>query len=71
MRVKRLIDLVADDSGQDLVEYALTTGAITGASLVTAALIMLYARNLYFNATGDPSTGVQAVWEPCAPGGCS
>ncbi len=71
MKVKQIIDLVADDSGQDLVEYALTSGMITAGSLVIAALITVYMRGQYNSVAGDPLTGVQAIWEPCAPGGCT
>ena len=71
MTIKRIIDLVVDDSGPDLVEYALTSGMITAGSLVVAFLVALYMSGKYDALTGNPATGVQAIWEPCAPGGCS
>jgi hypothetical protein len=67
MTVKRIVDFVVDDSGQDLVEYAVTTGMVTVTSLLAAILLALYMGNAYRRV----GTGVQALWEPCAPGGCS
>ncbi len=67
MTVKRIVNFVVDDSGQDLVEYAVTTGMVTVTSLLAAVVLVLYLRYVYASL----QTGVQAVWEPCAPGGCS
>ena len=66
MSVKRLVNFVVDDSGQDLVEYAVTTGMVTVTSLLAAVLLALYLGAVYTSV----ETGMQALWEPCAPGGC-
>jgi len=69
MTVKRIVNLVVDDSGQDLIEYAVTSGIVTVGTVVFSIVFILYVRFLYFNAAGNPGGGVQAIWEPCAPGG--
>ena len=66
MSVKRLVNFVVDDSGQDLVEYAVTTGMVTVTSLLTALLFALFLGAVYTRV----ESGIQALWEPCAPGGC-
>jgi Flp pilus assembly pilin Flp len=66
MIVKRILNFVVDDRGQDLVEYAVTTGMVTVTSLVAAVLLGLYLGAAYSRT----ETGMQALWEPCAPGGC-
>ena len=66
MTVKRIWDLVVDDSGQDLVEYALTTGLLTIASAVFVFVFMILVNVSYSNVL----TGVWDSWEPCAPGAC-
>jgi len=67
MTLKRIVNFVVDDSGQDLVEYAVTTGMVTVTSLLAAVLLALYLGAAYSRV----ETGMQALWEPCAPGGCS
>jgi len=66
MTVKRIVNFVVDDSGQDLVEYAVTTGMVTVTSLLAVVMLALYLGGAYTRL----ETGVQALWEPCAPGGC-
>ena len=66
MTIKRIVNLVVDDSGQDLVEYAVTSGMVAAGSLVVAVLIMVYMHYYY----AGWQAAVQTAWEPCAPGGC-
>ena len=44
---------------------------VTVGTVVFCIVFVLYARFLYFNIAGNPGGGVQAIWEPCPPGGCS
>ena len=66
MSVKRLVNFVVDDSGQDRVEYAVKTVMVTVTSLLAAVLLALYLGAVYTSV----QSGMQALWEPCAPGGC-
>jgi Flp pilus assembly pilin Flp len=66
MIVKPIIRLVIDDSGQDLIEYALLSGIITAAGVALFPVISQAMGEAY---TGWQS-GAQAAWEPCPPGGC-
>ena len=55
--------LIAEESGQDLIEYALLTGAIgfagvAGISLIGAAINAVYS---------SWNTGVNTLWEPPNP----
>ena len=47
MNIKRIVNFVVDDSGQDLVEYAVTTGMVTVTSLLAAVLLGLYLGAAY------------------------
>jgi len=67
MNVKAIVRLVIDDSGQDLVEYAVVSAAVTFGSLVFVALVASTLGNAY----ASWQTAAQAAWEPCPPGGCS
>jgi Flp pilus assembly pilin Flp len=62
--------LAADESGQDLVEYALITSFIG----VAGYLILLGLGVDIFNTYDswlDPGTGVPSLWDPPAPSGGS
>lgn len=61
-----IIRLLEDEGGQDLIEYALLTGAITFGSLAFVLLMQLVMRSQYVLW----QAGAQAAWEPCPPGGC-
>ena len=58
--------LIEDEGGQDLLEYALLTGAITFGSVAFVLLMQLFMRSQYVQW----QAGAQAAWEPCPPGGC-
>jgi Flp pilus assembly pilin Flp len=55
--------LLADDSGQDLIEYALLTGII---AIAGAAVIPLIRDNMAA-AYAAWNNDVQAIWEPPPP----
>ena len=57
--------LLTDETGQDLIEYAMLTGALALASVVAFAAISSAINAVYL--TWDSST--QAIWEPQAPAG--
>jgi Flp pilus assembly pilin Flp len=60
---KTVARLLAEDEGQDLIEYALLTGAVAvGAMLIFPVIrTRMAAAYLAWNA------GVQAIWEPPPP----
>jgi Flp pilus assembly pilin Flp len=64
--IRAIIHLVVDDSGQDLVEYALLSGIITLAGVLLFPVVAGEMRAAYTTW----NSGVQTVWEPCPPGGC-
>jgi Flp pilus assembly pilin Flp len=55
-----------DESGQDLIEYALLTAIIAIAGILAFPVIAGKLGVLYVNW----NVAAQAVWEPCPPGGC-
>jgi Flp pilus assembly pilin Flp len=59
-----------DDTGQDLIEYALLTGLISVGSVVLFQQIAASMNSAYAGPSGW-NKAAQAVWEPCAPGGCT
>jgi Flp pilus assembly pilin Flp len=62
--MRRLLDrLIAEDDGQDLVEYALLTGAI-GFCAVAAFNLLGGAINAVYTSWG---TGVNSLWETPNP----
>jgi Flp pilus assembly pilin Flp len=64
-RITRLImQLVRDDRGQDLVEYALLTGLIAAGGVLLASQLAGAMEAAY----NDSNTASQAAWEPCPPG---
>ena len=64
-RVATLIaQLVRDDSGQDLVEYALLTGLIAAGSVLLFSQLAAAMEAAY----NDANTASQDAWEPCPPG---
>jgi hypothetical protein len=70
MRFRRVVDFVggwiADDSGQDLIEYAVISTIISASGLIVMSLILL-TMGVRYNAWVTQS---QAVWEPGPPCGC-
>lgn len=56
-----------DESGQDLLEYALLALIIGLAGILAFPLIVSKLSNGY--TTGN--TAIQADWQPCDPGGCT
>jgi Flp pilus assembly pilin Flp len=57
-----------DDGGQDLVEWALLTAFIAVAGILLFSTISGKLATAYSTQTGSPGSGVQQIWEPCAPG---
>lgn len=55
---------LSDDSGADLIEYALLTATI-GAGAAAALSLMPDAINTVYSAW---DTDTQDLWEPCDPG---
>jgi hypothetical protein len=66
MTIKAIIRLALDDSGQDLIEYALLSGVIGTAGVLLFPVIAAKMAAAY---TGW-QTSAQDAWEPCPPGGC-
>jgi len=62
--------LLADERGQDLVEYALLTTAISLAVVVAFNLLQAALGNAYGVFTGDGGS-VNSLWESPAPSGGS
>jgi Flp pilus assembly pilin Flp len=60
-----LLKLLADDGGQDLVEYALLT-TVVGLSAVVAFNLLQAASGF---ASGSWETGVNNIWESPDPSG--
>ena len=55
-----------DESGQDMLEYALLAAFIGIAGIVSFPLIVSKLSTGYVNH----NTAIQADWQPCDPGGC-
>ena len=56
-----------DESGQDLLEYALLAGIIGIAGILAFPSIVSKLSNGYVN----DNIQIQADWQPCDPGGCT
>ena len=69
MSIRAIVRLVIDDRGQDLVEYALLSGAIGVAGILLFPVIAGQMGAAY----SSWQSGAQTAWEPCAPapGGCA
>jgi hypothetical protein len=63
MNIRRIIDLAFDDSGQDLVEYAIASAVVSVGTLVVALAILASMGTRYSAAV----TNIQTAWEPCPP----
>jgi len=63
-----VLRLLADDSGQDIVEYALLTTAIALAAVAAFNLLQMALGNAYGVYTGDAGS-VNNLWESPAPSG--
>lgn len=61
-----LAQFVLDDTGQDLIEYALLSGFVGLAGLLFFSELGDKMGTAYNNWVSD----VSATSEPCAPGGC-
>jgi Flp pilus assembly pilin Flp len=57
---------LADDEGQDLIEYALLSGLVGAVGLAVYPEIMSRMSAAYV----DWMTDTQAAWQPCDPGAC-
>jgi Flp pilus assembly pilin Flp len=60
-----ILRLLVDDSGQDLVEYALLSGIVG----VAGVLLFPVIAGKMGAAYASWQTGAQTAWEPCAPAG--
>jgi Flp pilus assembly pilin Flp len=60
--------LAHDDSGQDIVEYALLAAFFGVVGYLVMPLIVTEASNTY-TTWKDPATGVPSLWDPPAPAG--
>ena len=56
--------LLLDDTGQDLIEYALLTGLIAVGSVVLFSQLAAAMEGSY----NSSNTASQNAWEPCRPG---
>ena len=63
MRLATVQRLIVEEDGQDLIEYALLTGAIGFAGVVGFNLIGLAINAVY----SSWDTGVNSLWEPPDP----
>jgi Flp pilus assembly pilin Flp len=59
--------LIADERGQDLVEYTLLTAFFGLCALAAWGAI----RDLLSDSYGATTSGVQTIWDPPPPGGGS
>jgi Flp pilus assembly pilin Flp len=63
MTFRRIVELAVDDSGQDLVEYAIASAVVAVGTVAVAFGILATMGTRYSTAV----TNVQSAWEPCAP----
>jgi Flp pilus assembly pilin Flp len=63
MNFRRIIQLAVDDSGQDLVEYAIASSVVAVGTVAVAFGIVATMGTRYSAAVAN----IQAAWEPCAP----
>jgi Flp pilus assembly pilin Flp len=64
--MRGILRLIVDDTGQDLVEYALLSGVIAVAGILLFPVIAGKMGTAYTTWR----EGAKAAWEPCPPGGC-
>ena len=60
-------EFLGDDTGQDLIEYAILTALIAVGSVLLFAALAIVMRDDYQNVWQQTA---QDNWEPCPPGGC-
>jgi Flp pilus assembly pilin Flp len=60
---RAILGLILDESGQDLVEYALVSSGVAVGTLVFVVLVAAFMNAAY----GSWQTAVLARWEPCNP----
>ena len=58
-----VVDIIADDSGQDLIEYALLTAIIS----ISGVLILSTLSTTMGAAYRGWNTAGQNAWQPCPP----
>lgn len=58
-----LARLIREESGQDLIEYALAAGLVGSAGAAIAPPLVTAMRTAYQSWV----TNTNAAWEPCAP----
>ena len=58
-----LVRLIREESGQDLIEYALAAGLVGSAGAAIAPPLVAAMRTAYQGWV----TNTNAAWEPCAP----
>jgi hypothetical protein len=66
MICKRLVELIRDDSGQDLVEYALISTIVAAGTFVVLLVVVALMGIQYNNWLAQ----TQTIWEPGGPCGC-
>jgi hypothetical protein len=64
MTVRHIVTLFADDSGQDLVEYALICGMVTTGGALFVGIMNTLMRFYYANWRSH----AQLIAAPCDPG---
>lgn len=64
---ERVLRLLVEDDGQDLLEYALLTGIVGAAAVAILPVITGKMGTAYTNW----QQAAQNAWEPCAPGATS
>lgn len=65
--VASVLQFVRDDTGQDLLEYAILTALVAVGSVLLFAALANIMRDDYENVWQQTA---QNRWEPCPPGGC-
>lgn len=64
--IRSFVRLIADEGGQDLIEYALLGGLIGTAGLLLVPEIVSGMSNMYANTISAVS-GPSGIVEPCPP----
>jgi Flp pilus assembly pilin Flp len=63
-----VVRLFAEDSGQDLIEYALLTGMVTATTVAVCAMIGSRMSSYYSQwATSTDAGSIQGNWQPADP----
>ena len=67
MNIRGIVQLIVDDSGQDLVEYALLTGMVSLGSLLFVIITRFLMTVEWF---GWQTEVQQRLFDGCDPGAC-